>query len=67
MKQVTIMGMSCKHCVSAVQGALKDLGLTGVSVDLVGGIATFNETDRVTPEQLTEAISEAGYEAAAIQ
>lgn len=66
MNRVTVIGMSCGHCVSAVSNALRDLGLKNVSVDLVSGVATFDKTEAVTPEQVSEAVSEAGFEAGAI-
>ena len=66
MKQITVTGMSCGHCASAVSNALKDLGLSNVTVNLVGGIAAFDATESVTEEQVRGAVSEAGFEVASI-
>jgi len=61
-----VSGMTCGHCVSAVQeevGALP--GVTDVEVDLAAGAVS---TVRVTSEQpldvdaVREAVDEAGYE-----
>jgi copper ion binding protein len=61
-----VSGMTCGHCVSAVQeevGALA--GVTDVEVDLAAGAVS---TVRVTSEQpldvdaVREAVDEAGYE-----
>jgi|GEM_PF-363666 len=64
MKQATVKGMSCAHCAAAVMGALEELGLTGVLVDLETGLATFAQTEETTisREKLTAAIEDAGFE-----
>jgi copper chaperone CopZ len=58
---MTIEGMSCGHCVRAVDQVLK--GLAGVQVEQVGvGSAVVSyDPVTVTPEQIREAISEEGY------
>jgi len=45
-------------------GALEELGLTGVLVDLETGLATFAQTEETTisREKLTAAIEDAGFE-----
>lgn len=56
-----IEGMSCRHCVDAVEGALK--AIPGVTVDEVGigrARVRFDPAD-VDPDALREAIEEAGY------
>ena len=59
-----IDGMSCEHCVKTVTEAL--MGANGVSrakVNLKKGQAKVNFDDsKITPEQLGEAITAAGYE-----
>jgi copper chaperone len=58
-----IEGMSCDHCVRAVNRALT--ALPGVEIDsvLIGRAdVRFDET-KLSPEQLTAAVDEAGYQA----
>jgi copper chaperone len=58
---MTIGGMTCGHCVSAVNGALKNL--EGVEVERVTiGKATLSYDDaRVSPTDITQAVEEEGY------
>jgi len=61
---LTVNGMHCDHCQSSVQSALEGVdGVTAASVDLDGGSATVEGTADVAA--LIDAVSEAGYEAAA--
>jgi copper chaperone len=60
---ITVAGMTCGHCVNAVQGEIGKLpGVTSVDVDLQTG------TVRVTADRLPDraalsaAVDEAGYE-----
>jgi copper chaperone len=59
---LTIAGMSCGHCVRAVDQVLK--GLAGVQVERVdvGSAIVSYDPATVTPEQIREAVSEEGYE-----
>jgi copper chaperone len=59
-----IGGMSCGHCVKAVRDALGEL--PGVQVQQVDvGAATVQYDPAVArPEQLAEAVRDAGYEVA---
>jgi copper chaperone len=60
---IQIEGMSCDHCVRAVKHALAALPHVEVESVLVGRAdVRFDET-RITPTQLTGAISDAGYSA----
>ncbi|MDK9709353.1 MAG: heavy-metal-associated domain-containing protein [Desulforhopalus sp.] len=62
METLKIKGMSCQHCVGAVQKALEKIpGLSQVVVNLEAGQATFinNGADR---QQLRAAISKIGFE-----
>lgn len=53
--------MSCGHCVAAITSAVEPLrGVSGVEVDLAGGVVTVDGTPNV--EALTAAIEDAGYE-----
>ncbi|MFI5086377.1 MAG: heavy-metal-associated domain-containing protein [Actinomycetales bacterium] len=62
---VSISGMTCGHCVSSVMEELKSLkGVEDVTVDLnAGGISTATITSHLTlsPEEIGEAVAEAGY------
>ncbi len=62
---ISISGMTCGHCVSAVTEELKSLkGVEEVTVDLAAdGISTATVTSHLTisPEEIGEAVAEAGY------
>jgi copper chaperone len=64
MKQVTLQvnGMSCQHCVNAIEKALKEVGASG-KADLSAGSVTveFDEA-KVSLEAVKEAIEEQGYD-----
>jgi copper chaperone len=59
--KLKIDGMSCGHCVSAVDKALK--GLDGVKVEQVAiGTATVSyDPGATSPEQITQAVEDEGY------
>ncbi|GIQ66535.1 cation transporter [Paenibacillus cisolokensis] len=60
--KLQVNGMSCRHCVVSVEGALKDIGASG-KVDLENGTVevTYDE-NRITTEQIKAAIEEQGYD-----
>lgn len=62
----TVSGMTCEHCVRAVDEELSSLeGVTAVVVDLVpSGMSTVSVTsDQPLPEaEIAAAVDEAGYE-----
>ena len=62
----SVVGMTCGHCVAAVQEELGKLaGVTGVDVDLVdGGESTVRVTSAapLDTERVRGAVDEAGYE-----
>ena len=59
---VSISGMTCAHCVRAVFTSLA--GVQGIDrADVSIGQAIIEHDGTVTPEQIREAISVAGYEA----
>ena len=62
---IEVKGMSCEHCVKAVEDALAPLGARG-EVDLAAGTVkvTYNESS-VSIEAIREAIEEQGYETSA--
>lgn len=64
MAEITlnVQGMSCQHCVKAVEGALSEAGAAG-TVDLASGtVAVKYDESKVTVEALKEAIEEQGYD-----
>ncbi len=64
MANVTLKvnGMSCGHCVNAVEGALKDIGAKG-AVNLAQGTVDIQyEESNVTVADLKEVIEEQGYD-----
>jgi copper chaperone len=64
MKNVTlqVQGMSCQHCVSAIEKALKEIGAAG-KVDLQNSTVdvSFDE-QQISLEKIKEAIEEQGYD-----
>ncbi|GAB6928504.1 copper chaperone CopZ [Paenibacillus sp. JCM 10914] len=59
---LTVEGMSCNHCVSSVEGALKNAGANG-KVDLASNtVAVEYDETKVSLESLKEAIEEQGYD-----
>ena len=60
-EDLTITGMSCRHCIDAVEGALK--ALPGLEVEEVGiGRARVQyEAGAVSPDAIEAAVEEAGY------
>lgn len=64
MQQVTLTveGMSCNHCTSAVEGALSKLGAKG-KADLATKTVTVEYDEaKLTLEQIKEAIEDQGYD-----
>lgn len=60
--ELNITGMSCGHCVKAVEGALKNVpGVEQVTVDLSGGKATVE--GNASQDAMIAAIVEEGYQA----
>lgn len=62
MKTYTVKGMTCDHCVKAVQQELGQVeGVTAVEVDLDQGTVTVDGSG-FTDEQVAAAIDEAGFD-----
>jgi len=60
---ITVDGMTCGHCVNAVQTELGKLdGVTDVAVDLPSGKVTIVAESTPDPAALQGAVEEAGYE-----
>lgn len=61
-KTLLVEGMSCQHCVKAVEGALQQIGASGtVNLGNKTVDVTFNEST-ITIDQVKEAIEEQGYD-----
>lgn len=62
MVKIKVEGMSCQHCKAAVEQALQDVfGVEDVDVSLDEGFAVVRGNPN--PEELVEAVKEAGYAA----
>jgi copper chaperone len=59
--QLTIDGMSCGHCVMAVQKALRSLDGVDVQQVLVGSAALQYDPAKRTVEEILEAVRDQGY------
>jgi copper chaperone len=62
---ITVSGMTCSHCVNAVQGEIGKLaGVTDVDVDLATGAVTVTAEPMPGADALSGAVDEAGYQVA---
>jgi copper chaperone len=61
---ITVTGMTCSHCVNAVQAEIGKLtGVSDVAVDLETGSVTISGDGPLPgPDALRAAVDEAGYE-----
>ncbi len=58
-----VRGMSCQHCVRAVEEAVQAVAAGArVAVDLDRGLVTVETADGLDRERIARAIEEAGYE-----
>lgn len=62
--ELQVKGMSCEHCKTAVEGALKAIdGIESATVNLdKNTVAVTFDPVKVDFDHFTEAIDEAGYE-----
>jgi copper ion binding protein len=59
---ITVQGMTCGHCVAAVEEELGRLdGVTSVDVDLDSGAVSVTSVGALRPDLLAAAVDEAGY------
>jgi copper chaperone len=59
---VTVEGMTCGHCVNAVESELAAIaGVTAVRVDLATGVVDITSNTVLDRSAIEEAIDEAGY------
>lgn len=62
----SVTGMTCDHCVRAVESEVGKLpGVTSVSVDLAAGRVTLRSDQPVDAAAVRAAIEEAGFELSA--
>ncbi|RDY71299.1 MULTISPECIES: cation transporter [Halobacillus] len=58
-----VEGMTCGHCKSAVEGALKEVdGVNDVNVDLDTGNVKVSHADSANKVEMREAVEEQGYD-----
>lgn len=63
MTTLTVVGMTCDHCVNAVRAELvKVAGVEHVAVALDSGRVTVASVEPLAEQDLRAAIDEAGYE-----
>jgi copper ion binding protein len=59
----SVTGMTCDHCVRAVETEVgKIAGVASVAVDLAAGRVTLRSDEPVDPAAVRAAVEEAGYE-----
>lgn len=61
---LNVEGMSCSHCVTAVNNAVNSLdGISNAEVDLEGKSVTIEyDDDKVALDSIKEAIEDQGYD-----
>jgi copper chaperone len=60
---LTVSGMSCEHCATAIRGEVGKLpGVTEVDVDVAGGTVLVSGEPLPGTDILRAAVEEAGYE-----
>ena len=67
-KKVFIEGMTCGHCASHIEEALKGIsGIKSAKVELKGKVAVIELDQPVEDKMIKAAVEDAGYEAISIQ
>lgn len=67
-KKVFIEGMTCGHCSSHVEEALKEIsGIKSAKVDLMGKVAVIELDQPVEDKMIKAAVEDAGYDVTSIQ
>ncbi len=62
MKTINVTGMSCDHCVKAVEKALQEVeGVQNPRVSLEDGTASFEDDPSVDMDEVVKAVEKAGY------
>ena len=69
-KVIEVKGMSCGHCIKAVEGAVKENGAQG-KADLDSGLVTVSISEGSDQDQVVSdiraAIEEEGYEVVSVK
>jgi len=66
-KILTVEGMTCGHCVSHVESALKEVeGVAEVEVNLEAKKVVVKSAGDINAESLKKAVAEAGYSVSAV-
>jgi len=60
VEEIIIEGMSCQHCVKAVEVELSELNLDSYKVE-IGSANVHYDEDKVSYTDIANAIEEAGY------
>ncbi len=59
-REYKIDGMTCHHCVKAIEIELDDIGVTSREVKMGSAVVEFDES-KISDDQIIKAIEEAGY------
>lgn len=59
-KKYQIDGMTCHHCVKAVEVELDEIGVTSRDVEIGSAVVDYDE-NKISDDQVVMAIEEAGY------
>jgi copper chaperone len=59
-KKINIEGMSCNHCVKAVEIELEELGVDSFEVTIGSAVIKYNE-NKITDNDINKAVDEAGF------
>ena len=59
-KEFKIEGMSCAHCIMAIEKLLSKLDLKNIHVEIGSAEVEFDKS-RVSEKEIADAITEAGY------
>lgn len=59
---LNISGMTCDHCVGAVTRALQQLEGVQIRNVAIGSASVAYDPDRISPDRLSRAIEDAGYQ-----
>lgn len=60
--EITVVGMTCDHCVNAVTAELSAIaGVNSIEVDLDSGHVSIESADELSAHDIAAAIDEAGY------
>ena len=62
--KLNIKGMSCGHCVNAVEKALRAVPGATLEAVSIGSASVSYDPTKTKPDDLVKAVDEAGYDAA---